>query len=459
MRGMEEGPAVEGQFAQARRPKLGLTRLFAIAGALAIGAFGLVMTLLLSRFIESRLLDRDGEASREVVQSIASIQQLAAVLPDAGDLRAQPAPGFVEFIDHLLALPGMLRINVYSPRRELLWSTQPEMIGRDFGANDELELALGGAVVVHAAAGPDKAEHMLLGSRHDYVENYVPVVDAGERVVAVVELYRRPDALFAAIRSGQRLMALGAAGGGLFLFVCLIGFVRHAERRLREQQRRVVEAETMAIVGEISAAVAHSIRNPLGSIRSSAELQRELGGDADGTQAGIMRDVDRIEGLVRSMLAYAAQSPQRSPRADLDRVVGEVAGSVAADLGRQGKRLDLEVRAGLGQVEADPVLLQQVLQTLLTNAAEATQPGGRIQLRTRREGANAVLEVSDNGVGIAPERLGLPLQPLQTTKPHGLGMGLVLAYRVARRLGGDIDIASVPGQGTRVTLKLPAQAS
>jgi len=299
----------------------------------------------------------------------------------------------------------------------------------------------------------------LLGSRHDYVENYVPVVDAGERVVAVVELYRRPDALFAAIRSGQRLMALGAAGGGLFLFVCLIGFVRHAERRLREQQRRVVEAETMAIVGEISAAVAHSIRNPLGSIRSSAELQRELGGDADGTQAGIMRDVDRIEGLVRSMLAYAAQSPQRSPRADLDRVVGEVAGSVAADLGRQGKRLDLEVRAGLGQVEADPVLLQQVLQTLLTNAAEATQPGGRIQLRTRREGANAVLEVSDNGVGIAPERLGLPLQPLQTTKPHGLGMGLVLAYRVARRLGGDIDIASVPGQGTRVTLKLPAQAS
>lgn len=455
---MHDGPSLSLLPAAPRRPKLGLTRLFAIAGVLAIGVFGLAMTLLLGRFIESRLLDRDGEASREIVQGIASIQQVAGVLGSGDADRVAQDPKFAEFIAHLSAMPGMSRINVYSPQRRMLWSTQPELVGRSFGVNEELDEALAGAVVVHAAAGPDKAEHLLFGTRHAHVENYVPVVDAGGRVIAVVELYRRPDALFAAIHSGQRLVAWGAVGGGLFLFVCLIGFVRHAERRLREQQQRVVEAEAMAIVGEISAAVAHSIRNPLGSIRSSAELQREIGGDPDGTQAGIMRDVDRIEGLVRSMLAYAAAPPPRAPRADLDSVVAEVAGSVAVDLGRQGKRLELDLQRGLGSVDADPLLLQQMLQTLLTNAAEATQSGGRIKLRTAREGANAVVEVSDNGVGIAPEKIGRVLEPYQTSKPNGLGMGLPLAHRVARRLGGSLEVASEPGQGTRVCLTLPARA-
>jgi signal transduction histidine kinase len=459
MRRMRDLPASDPSLSEARRSKFGLTRLFAVAGLLAIGVFAVAMALLLGRFLESRLLDRDGEASREIVQSIASMQQVAAVLSDSDDTRAARDPKFAAFIAHLSAMPGMLRINVYSPQRKLLWSTRPEMIGRSFGANDELDLALGGAVVVHSAAGPDKAEHLLLGARHDYVENYVPVVDANERVIAVVELYRRPDALFAAIRSGQRLVAWGAAAGGLFLFACLNGFVRHAEHRLREQQRRVVEAEAMAIVGEISAAVAHSIRNPLGSIRSSAELQRELGGDADGRQTGIMRDADRIEGLVRSMLAYAAASPARPARADLGSVVADVAGCGAADLGRQGKRLELDLQRGLGRVDAEPVLLQQMLQTLLTNAAEATQAGGRIRLHTHRDGANATVEVSDNGVGIAPQDMGRVLEPFQTTKPNGLGMGLALAHRVARRLGGDIDIASVPGQGTRVRLTLPVLAA
>ena len=68
------------------------------------------------------------------------------------------------------------------------------------------------------------------------------------------------------------------------------------------------------------------------------------------------------------------------------------------------------------------------------------------------------LEISDNGVGIAPEKIGRVLEPYQTTKPNGLGMGLPLAHRVARRLGGRLDIASQPGQGTRVCLTLPARA-
>jgi signal transduction histidine kinase len=439
----------------------GLTRLFAVAGAVSIGLFSIVMAALLSRFLESRMLERDARVSRDFVQSIAKIQDLAVVMADSAGRGPARHPQFAEFADHLGAMPGVLRVNVYAPDRSVLWSTRPELVGRRFPVNDELDEALAGAVIVHAAAAPDKAEHVLLaaGAGPDrYVENYLPVYDAaGREVIAVVELYRRPDALFEAIHSGQRLVAMGAAGGGLFLFAALVGFVVRVERRLREQQRRVVDAEAMAIVGEISAAVAHSIRNPLGSIRSSAELQRELAGDDQGTQTEIMRHVDRIERLVRSMLAYATAAPSPGERTDLGDVVAEVAGAAAPELRRQDRRLELAIERGLGGVDADALLLSQIVQTLLSNAVEATKPGGHISVQTRRDGTMAVLEVSDDGIGIAPERLPQVARPFHTTKPGGLGVGLALAQRVAQRLGGTLDIDSAPGAGTRVRLRLPVR--
>ena len=448
--------------AHGRATRLGLMRLFAVAGALAIGLFSVAMAMLLSRFLEDRMLERDAVVSRDFVQSISNVQQLGSVLPLGDVKRIGEEPRFTEFVAHMSALPDVLRVNIYGADRRVLWSSRPEMIGRVFGSNPELDEALAGQTVAHAEDGhdaPDKAEHMLLGARpRDYVENYVPVtVGQPARVVAVVELYRRPDALFDVIRSGQCLVVVGAAAGGVFLFLCLIGFVWHAEQRLREQHAQLVEADALAIVGEISAAVAHSIRNPLGSIRSSAELQREMAGDPDGTQTEIMRNVDRVEGLVRSMLAYAADRPERGGHhTDLSTLVTDVAGRQAAELGRQDKRLEVDVKTELGEVDADPVLMSQILQSLLTNAAEATREGGRVRLTGWREGTVAVLEVADNGVGIEPSRMSQLFKPFQTSKPRGLGMGLALTHRAVRRLGGSVDIESRPQQGTTVRLRLPA---
>lgn len=457
-----ESPDSSLSHSHGRMPRLGLMRLFAVAGAAAIGAFSVAMAMLLGWFIEGRMLERDAEVSREFVQSIARVQQVEVVIREVGQGAPSTDPKFSEFVAHMAAMPDVLRINVYGANRRVLWSSRPEMIGRIFGTNDELDDALAGQTVAHAAAGPgspDKAEHMLLGARpSEYVENYVPVVGDGGKVVAVVELYRRPDALFEAIRSGQRLMMLGAAGGGAFLFLCLIGFVWHAEQRLREQQRQLIEADALAIVGEISAAVAHSIRNPLGSIRSSAELQRELNGDSEGTLTEIMRNVDRVETLVRSMLAYAADMPERGLHTDLATLVADVAGRLAPELGRQGLRLEVDLAPDLGRVAADPVLLAQILQSLLTNAVEASREGGRVRLSGRRDAGNAVLEVSDTGVGIEPGRMASVFKPFQTSKPRGLGMGLALTHRVVKRLGGAVEIESRAQQGTTVRVRLPALA-
>jgi two-component system, NtrC family, sensor histidine kinase HydH len=231
--------------------------------------------------------------------------------------------------------------------------------------------------------------------------------------------------------------------------------VRRTERALREQQQRLVEAETLAIVGELSAAVAHSIRNPLVSIRTSAELQREIGGDEGGVHSEIMRNVDRIEHLVRTLLTYAGDPTERQTSTDLADVLRGVTQRFAPDLKVHGKRLDVELAPGLGLVAADPVVLAQVFNSLLANAVEATEPGDQVRLLARRKGNVARVELSDSGVGIAPSQLQSIFKPFFTTKPTGLGLGLPLARRIVLRLGGQIQIDSRPGQGTVVRLQLP----
>jgi signal transduction histidine kinase len=435
-----------------------LMRLFAVAGAGAIALFSLAMALLLSRFIETRMLDRDAELTRDFVQSIFETQRVGGVFRgavDAGD------GAFGEFIRQVSAMPDVIRANVYTPQRRVLWSSRPELIGRQFDRNDELDGALAGRSVVHVVAGHEKhpkAEHILLdGDSMRYVENYVPVRDpeSGE-VRGVVELYRGPFALFDAIASGKRLVWSASAAGGLFLFGCLVWFVRRAERTLNEQQSALIEADALAMVGEISAAVAHSIRNPLGSIRTSAELQRELHGDGDGVCADIMHNVDRIERLVRTLLTYARDPAERLGSADIRAVLSEAVARFGPDLKAQGKRLSLEMTA-VGTVPADPVLLAQVFNSVLANAAEATRSGGRVSVRGWQEGDDVCVDVSDDGAGIEPKRLADIFKPFYTTKPKGLGMGLSLVRRVVERLGGRIAVRSVPGQGTTLSIRLPLE--
>lgn len=434
-----------------------LTRWFAAVGALSIGVFSLGMGWLLSSFLQDRMLERDAAISREFVQSIANIQQVAGFFKGP---KGVPAPSVAEFFAHVAAMPDVLRANVYAPDRRVLWSSRSELIGQTFAANDELDRALKGEVVVNLDEDgheAPKAEHQgLVAHNSGYVEDYLPVFDERRRdLIGVIEVYRQPEALFIAIREGQRRIWLGAAGGGLFLFTVLVWFVLRTERALKLQQQRLVEAETLAIVGELSAAVAHSIRNPLVSIRTSAELQREITGDEGGVNSEIMRNVDRIEHLVRTLLTYAGDPTERQASADMGDVLREAWRRFEPELRAHGKQPSLDLAADLGQVAADPVVLAQVFNSLLANAVEATRPGDSVALSAQRRGAQLRVELSDSGAGIAPAQLQNIFKPFFTTKPRGMGLGLPLARRIVLRLGGQIQIDSRTGRGTVVRLQLP----
>lgn len=440
-----------------------LSRWFALVALLSITAISVAVGTLLNRFITQRLLWQEAVLTKEFVQSLVQVE---------GSLQryfADPSRGLDTDIEtaftHIAALPDMLRANVYDPGRRVIWSSDRQLIGRSFGPNEELDDALAGQLVTHRAdphgGGPDKPEHQDLRTAQSiFVEIYVPVFDAsGERVQAVIEFYKNPQALVTALRQLRLYIALGALASGGLLFVALFGLVRRADRTIRNQQRHLVDNETLAVIGEMSTAVAHGIRNPLASIRSSAELIQD--GDlaqANDAARDIVAQSDRLEAWVRELLAYTRPLDEAGAPVPLQPLVARCLDQFQRELQRRNITSHTALAADLPAVRGDTLLLGQVLSSLLANAVEALGNEGQITVRGDwvRGQAHVTLSVEDSGPGMTPAQLGRAGKPFHTTKPRGMGVGLALARRVIERFGGRLEIDSSPGRGTTVRLHMPA---
>src|SRR5262249_46395130 len=149
----------------------------------------------------------------------------------------------------------------------VIWSSDQQLVGKRFDKNDELEQALLGKIIVKSgpiAADESKPEHVGLTAKATeqkndrFVEEYLPIRDeTGKKVIAVIELYKLPRELFRSIDSGVRFVWVSVAIGGLLLYLTFFWIVRRADVLLRAQRERLIEAETLSALGEMSAAIAH----------------------------------------------------------------------------------------------------------------------------------------------------------------------------------------------------------
>ncbi len=437
-----------------------LTRWFSIVAALSIAATSVVTAYALSRFLTDRMLQRDGQLTQEFIQSVARIQDADRIFTGL-DAPTTGGGDIGEFFLHVSAMPDVLRANIYDTRHRVIWSSTPELTGRVFPQNPELEEALRGELVVHfGLVGKDelKPEHLRLGEAVYYVENYVPVHDqANRKVIGVVEIYRVPTSLFQTIRDGHKLIWLSAMFGGGVLFLTLFWLVRRSDNLIRSQNQRLLETEKMAVVVEMASAVAHSIRNPLASIRTSAELQ--LGGanpEVREALQDIISEVDRVEGLVRDLLTYSRPVGDGTTRAEVKDVVMKTLEGFSREMDRQRVRLRLQLAEDLPRVWGDSALLVQVGNSLVSNALEAMPEEGQLSISARpsADGDYVELSIADSGQGISPHQIEEVFKPFFTTKARGLGVGLTLARKIVEHFGGGISLASEPGQGTMATVRL-----
>jgi len=455
-----------------------LVRWFGLVSALAILCLAGASAWFLQRFMTESTLARDAETMMLFVNSIVKDEQAEQYF--LGGAHVSPAGDIGEFFVRLGNMPGVLRANAYAPDRSVVWSSDPALAGRLALGNPELEEAFAGEPAVesgrvgrdtepeHAALGPEgtfdtKPEHAGLAPEGTFVvENYLPVWAAAgpRRVVGVVEVYRTPERLEAAIEEGRRLVVLGAAGAGLLLHLALFSLVARAARLIDAQQRELVAARTLAALGEVASAVAHGLRNPLAAIRSAAELALEGGPEERRRLLGeIIADTDRLEEWVRQYLSYARAEAAGSEALPLGPTLERCLAQVAAQCRRRGVEVVADLPPDLPACAAHPLLLDQVVAGLLANAVEAMPRGGRLRVAAGRAGDGRVLlSVADTGPGMTPAELEQAFQPFRSRKPGGLGLGLPLARQIAHQLGGRLELASAPGAGTEARLLLPAAA-
>jgi signal transduction histidine kinase len=250
--------------------------------------------------------------------------------------------------------------------------------------------------------------------------------------------------------------------------------VRIADVSLRDQLVRVTAtAERSRALLEMSAAMAHEIRNPLASIRSAAAELGELPAATPDDRmllAVLARESDRLNKIISDFLEFASDRKLEIRLCDVSQIVREAADVLAAREEVRGGGVRLDVRAPTGMVgRADTDRLKQVLLNLAINAVEAVGTRGQVGLRVTRapdrivpaEGnadgpvEGILVEVEDTGPGIPIETLPKIFDPFFTTKPRGTGMGLAVARNIVRRHEGQIVVENRPEGGARARVWLP----
>jgi len=232
-----------------------------------------------------------------------------------------------------------------------------------------------------------------------------------------------------------------------------------ANRNLQEAEAAVRRSDRLAALGQLAAGLAHELRNPLGTIRASAEVlnhnvaaENEVAREVAGF---ISSEVDRANSLVTRFLDFVRPSQLRLAPADLaqvlDRSVAQVEREAAARQVTVFKNYSLDIPS----FPLDAELMERVFYNLLLNAAQATAPGGEVTLKSRVAGDRAEIAVIDRGQGIDSKLIDTIFNPFFTTKPDGVGLGLAIVSKIVDEHGGKITVESEQGKGSVFRVCLP----
>jgi len=224
-----------------------------------------------------------------------------------------------------------------------------------------------------------------------------------------------------------------------------------------QMELRLQQSERLASIGEMSTYIAHEIRNPLFAISGFAnQLLREAQDEKAREKLGIIvAESRRLDGILKSILTFARPSESAPGLADINGIVRDTMDLMGMACENQSIQPILALTKDIPLVKADPELIKQCLINLVKNAVEAMPSGGLLTVRTGLAPSHVILEVEDTGVGIPPEMRDKVFSPFFSTKGKGSGLGLAMIKKILDDLGGTVDLTSIPGEGTRVSLLLP----
>ncbi|HVH68479.1 MAG TPA: ATP-binding protein [Gemmatimonadales bacterium] len=235
--------------------------------------------------------------------------------------------------------------------------------------------------------------------------------------------------------------------------------------KVRQSRAQLVQSERLASIGQMAAAVAHGLRNPLASLRAAAQLAHhriDLPAAREPLSA-IVEQVDRLDQRIAHLLTFSRPGSLHPRHESVQALVDGALSGFGELLRRRRVELVVSVAPAIPEIVVDPMRLEQALTEIVSNALDAMPQGGRLEIAARadggepgKDGAGVAVEISDSGGGIPAEVLPNVCEPFFTTRPEGTGLGLAIAKRFVEETGGRLAIRSTLGRGTTLRIWLPA---
>jgi signal transduction histidine kinase len=367
------------------------------------------------------------------------------------------------------------RVNIYDPDQVLTYSTDPERIGTKGSVGQAFQRALR-EESVSFLAGEGKS---FLGIEWEAgvrkLKTYLPMWEERPlswkrgKVLGVFEITQDVTPDYESIHRFQVILVVSLLVfvGVLFATILLIArraekiiAARSAERNRLEEQLR--KTEHLAALGEMIAGVSHEIRNPLGIIRSTAEL---LSGRVENERQKrlccvIVEESTRLNDILTEFLDFARPKDLRISQCHVEEVLERYLKVMEPECQRLSIQVQREYLTGGSTIEADADLLYRAFVNLFANALQAMDDGGTLHVQTslmdsRRTPTHLVVQIKDSGQGIPQDLQKKVFNPFFTTREQGTGLGLAIVQSIIDSHNGEIEIRSREGEGTTIIIQLP----
>ncbi len=445
----------------------------------------LVCTVLLSGFISQRakaiLLEKSERYARIVAENLnhqVFFQFTVPTLISEGEIRLSRQNQY-ERLDKVVrnAIHGLAieSVNIYDPNQILTYSTRKETIGQKGNIGEPFQRAL-----------QEESVSILISNENEFfgfewkggprkLLTYLPMWEERPlswrrgKVLGVFEITQDMTSDYKTIIRFQWIVASSFLLFVGILFGTILLLARRADRiiaaRTEERQKledQLHQSERLAALGEMIAGVSHEIRNPLGIIRSTAELLDCRMQDPKQRRFSsiIVEESTRLNDILTEFLDFARPKHLRTSRCRMEDIIEKNLHMLEAECQRLGIRVERTYLTRDLCIEADFDLLYRALVNIFANALQAMPSGGTLALRTsllNGSDGNGLLElqVRDTGQGIPKEAVKKIFNPFFTTREKGTGLGLAIVKTIVDNHRGQIEVTSREGEGTTISIRLP----
>ena len=387
---------------------------------------------------------------------------------------------FVIILGAVGAVVAMLQKNELQHRQRMKEMKCLYDIGKASGESRSIDEFLGKAVTLIPQALLNSEEARVRITFHDQVfkspnfrkehNKVTENLNVNGENTGIVEIYSAHDSPFLKKKSHlTKTLAerIGAAIRQIELEQSLRGYYEQLEkevelrtRDLEQVQEKLIRSERLAAVGELASGVGHELRNPLNVIRNCAyllnmALSEKSDEEAANTLKVLDKQIDIANKIVTDLLDFTRIRPPQQIRADLKSLVNE---SVSYITVPENVKVNVNLNGRAQPVRTDPEQMNRVFSNIISNAIQAMNGrDGELNISTVTDDNYISVSFQDNGCGIPSENLEKIYEPLFTTKPKGIGLGLAITKRLIEQNGGKIEVASQVGHGTTFTVKLPIE--